>query len=115
MNLNYSADELPALLGNTIRQYRTSLDMSQEMLAERSELTSTYIGKLERGTTNPTVATLYKITTALGITLTQLFEEISDPEQSEEAPELYRFNQYLKNLPPERIATIHSFIEQLDS
>lgn len=105
--------ELALLIGNKIRQYRTEQSYSQEILAEKSELTTTYIGQVERGVTNPTVNTLYKITGALCITLADLFIDINTSKESD-SPELLHFLQYLRQLSPERIQLIHQFLKQLD-
>lgn len=115
MEFDPSAKELPSLIGNTIRQHRTNHDISQEVLAERSNLTSTYIGQLERGCMNPTIGTLYRITSALDITLLDLFKEIDESKSGIDSPELFRFIQYVKNLPPERISSIHQFLKDMES
>lgn len=47
------------------------------MLAEKAELHHTYIGQLERGEKNATIESIYKVTTALDIPLSALFENIS--------------------------------------
>lgn len=110
---NTSEQELVKRVGNTIRGYRLSNNISQETLAERSNLTSTYIGQLERGNMNPTVSTLQRITTALNISLLELFEESENSKSTADSPELFRFVQYLKNLPPEQITSIHQFLQDI--
>lgn len=65
-------------IGKRIRYYRTGQGMSQERLAEYSDLHPTYIGQLERGEKTPTIETLYRITKGLHITLSTLVEGIED-------------------------------------
>lgn len=55
---------------------------SQEILAEKAELHHTYIGQLERGEKNATIESIYKVTTALDIPLSALFENISPSSEA---------------------------------
>lgn len=64
-------------IGNRIRQIRTRKKLSQEKLAELSNLNTSYIGQIERGEKNPSVDTVYSIATALDIDISQLFNSIS--------------------------------------
>lgn len=61
------------LIGERIRDKRREKGLSQEELAERADIHSTYIGQLERGEKSATVDSLEKITAALGITFEELF------------------------------------------
>jgi transcriptional regulator with XRE-family HTH domain len=60
-------------LGAMIRNLRKSRGMTQEMLAERAELSAKYIGEIERGEKNPTFLILVYISTAIGIPVKDLF------------------------------------------
>lgn len=59
-------------LGEEIRQRRTALQLSQEALAAGAGLHRNVIGRLERGTYNPTVITLLSIVAELDISLAEL-------------------------------------------
>ena len=63
-------------LGKRIRNYRTACGISQEKLAELSGCHPTYIGQLERGEKNATVESIEKITAALQLPLSKLFEKL---------------------------------------
>lgn len=56
-----------AALGEAIRQVRARRDLSQEALSERAELHLTQIGGMERGTRNPSYATLVRLAGALRV------------------------------------------------
>ncbi|NTZ20973.1 XRE family transcriptional regulator [Paenibacillus sp. JMULE4] len=60
-------------VGERIRIIRQQRDISQEQLAFRAGLTPSYVGQLERGQKSPTVDTLDKISSALNVTLEDLF------------------------------------------
>jgi transcriptional regulator with XRE-family HTH domain len=55
-------------LGRAVRQRREKLGLSQEQFAFEVELDRTYVSGIERGIRNPTVATLVRLTRALGTT-----------------------------------------------
>ncbi|DAB03806.1 TPA: transcriptional regulator [Candidatus Gastranaerophilales bacterium HUM_10] len=61
-------------LGLNIKKYRLAQGFTQETLAEKIGIHPTYVGKLEGGKNNPSVKMLFKITRALGITLSDLFD-----------------------------------------
>lgn len=67
-------------VGERLRMYRSQKGWSQEKLAEMAGLHHTYIGQLERGEKNATLESISKVAFALGVPLSQLFENISlDP------------------------------------
>ena len=68
--------DIAKILGQRIRNYRTSKGLSQEKLAELSGCHHTYIGQLERGEKNATVESIEKIAAALNVSLSRLFENL---------------------------------------
>ena len=70
------------IIGERLRAYRIQKGWSQEILAEKAELHHTYIGQLERGEKNATIESIYKVTTALDIPLSALFENISPSSEA---------------------------------
>ena len=67
---------LQATLGDTIRQIRKQLGLSQEELAELSDLHRTYIGGIERGERNVSLENIVGIARALKVSPSQLLERI---------------------------------------
>ena len=59
--------------------------LSQEKLSELADCHPTYIGQLERGEKNATLESVWKISSALGIPLSKLFDKIpiQNPSESE--------------------------------
>ena len=66
-------------LGKRIRTERIDKKMTQEELAERAGLHPTYIGQVERGEKSLTITSLEKIVERLGISFSDLFENIQPP------------------------------------
>jgi transcriptional regulator with XRE-family HTH domain len=69
------SDKLSAIVGNNIKKYRKSLNISQEELAEKAGLHRTYIGGIERGERNITLDSLQVIATALNVAPVELIVE----------------------------------------
>ena len=67
------AYEVNIRLGRRIKRLRKELRISQEKLAERANIHRTYMGRIERGESNPPVYTVYKIAKALKKPLKDLF------------------------------------------
>ena len=70
--------DIAKIVGRRIRQFRKQQGLSQEKLAELSCCHPTYIGQLERGEKNATLESIEKITVALNIPLSTLFEKLDD-------------------------------------
>ena len=54
------------LLGAAVRDARKEAGFSQEKLAERADLSTVFISRIERGVESPSVDNLLKIAKALG-------------------------------------------------
>ncbi len=61
-------------LGKNIKRYRVEQNLTQEKLAEKTGVHQTYIGKLEIGKINASTKLLYKISRALKIKLSDVFD-----------------------------------------
>lgn len=55
------------ILGEMIRAKRKKSDLSQENLAEKADLSTVFISRVERGKESPSVDSLLKIAKALGV------------------------------------------------
>lgn len=62
-------------IGRKIKQYRLQLGLTQEELADRTELTKGYISQLENDLCSPSIATLQDILNVLGVSLQEFFTE----------------------------------------
>ena len=61
------------ILSSNIKKYRKKLNISQDKLSKLSDVTYNTIIKIESGKNiNPTIKTLMKIATALGVSLDEL-------------------------------------------
>lgn len=78
--------ELIRQIGQRIRNYRVQKGFSQERLAELSGCHPTYIGQIERGEKNATLESIEKISSALKISLSTLFEKLEPQNASQSIP-----------------------------
>ena len=65
-------DRISAKIGLKIVLERTKRKLSQEKLAELSDLSKNSLGAIERGTSSPSIDTLDRIAAALNIELSEL-------------------------------------------
>jgi transcriptional regulator with XRE-family HTH domain len=70
--------ELLILLGKRVHGLRVSKKWSQEEFAHVGGLHRTYIGQVERGEKNISFANLFKLSTALGVSLSQLLSGLEE-------------------------------------
>ena len=63
-------------LGLNVRRLREEASLTQEALAERCDLDSTYISGIERGVRNPSVLSLTRLAKGLNTTVSSICEDI---------------------------------------
>ena len=61
-------------VGRLIRKHRIAKGWSQEELADRASVHRTFVSSIERGVRNPTVTSLHRIASALGLTVSEMLE-----------------------------------------
>ena len=64
-----------------IQKYRIAQGLTQENLAERVDLSVSYISEIENGKKRPSLKTLEKIATALDVSLVSLMGEDSKKDR----------------------------------
>ena len=62
-------------IGKKIKELRVMKGLTQEELADRSELSKGFISQLERDLTSPSISTLVDILQCLGTDLKEFFSE----------------------------------------
>jgi two-component system response regulator len=64
--------------GAEVKRRRMQLGISQEKLAERANLHRTYVSDVEAGKRNPSLASIQRLTLALGASLGAIFASVED-------------------------------------
>jgi transcriptional regulator with XRE-family HTH domain len=71
-------DQLHRRFGEALRELRGQAGMSQEQLAEASDLTRNYVSELELGQKSPSLRTIAKMAKALGTRPHELVKAADD-------------------------------------
>ena len=91
--------DIAEAVGKRIYAIRTSKHMSRKDLAKRSGLHLTYIGQLERGERNATIATLESVSYALNVPIERFVEYITPGMASQETAANECYNLILEQTP----------------
>jgi transcriptional regulator with XRE-family HTH domain len=76
-----NGQELRSILGKGIRFYRQQRQLSQAALAERAEISITFLSNIERGIKYPTSDTLSAIANGLGVEVFELYRHDHSPTE----------------------------------
>ena len=66
----------PVLVGNVIADFRKKKGVSQEVLSGLADIGRTHLSAIERGERKPTLETLYRISCALDVKMSDIVREI---------------------------------------
>lgn len=70
----HSARSTVLNFGFHVRAQRLAVGLSQQELGRRARVTANFIGKMERGTSNPSLVTMALVAAALGCSLAELLQ-----------------------------------------
>jgi transcriptional regulator with XRE-family HTH domain len=73
-------DEIVRLFGARLREMRRSRGMTQAQLAEKAQVTVSYVGRLEAGGAAPGIDLVGRLATALGTTVAELLPTSAPPD-----------------------------------
>lgn len=65
-------------LGQRVREERLKLNLTQEQLAESIDISSSYMGQIERGERSVTLDTLVRLVNKLGVTIDYLLQDYTN-------------------------------------
>ncbi|PAB57734.1 helix-turn-helix domain-containing protein [Anaeromicrobium sediminis] len=68
-------DKLNHVIGNNLKDLRKSLGYTLDKLSEVTGISKSMLGQIERGESNPTINTLWKICNGLQVSFTSLVDE----------------------------------------
>lgn len=66
----------PQIVGDVIADFRKRKNLSQEVLSGLADIGRTHLSAIERGERKPTLETLYRISCALDVKMSDIVEEI---------------------------------------
>jgi len=115
----------PPEIGKTVKAYRIEKNITLSELSDRSGVSKGMLSQIENGTANPTLATAWKISTALGFSLEEFlgdqkkgvcFNLVIYPRTAEQLPKKKKLNVcdlyfgFATNLPRHLAAELPAFI-----
>ena len=68
----------PRIVGRAIAALRTEKEPSQEVLSGLSDIGRTHLSAIERGERKPTLETLYRISCALNVPMSDIVKRIEE-------------------------------------
>lgn len=71
--MDFQRDAVSVDVGQRLKELREERRMSIRSLATKSNLSANALSMIERGKTSPSVSTLYKLSDALGVPITEFF------------------------------------------
>ena len=78
---SFQRDAVSVDVSARLRELREAQGISMRTLASRSGLSANALSMIERGTTSPSVSTLYKLASALGVSITAFFGVENEKKQ----------------------------------
>ena len=87
-----NGQELRAVLGKGIRFYRQQRQLSQSALAEKADISITFLSNIERGIKYPTSDTLSAIANGLGVEVFELFRHDYSPIENRSLFERFKID-----------------------
>lgn len=79
--VTFQHEALSVNVGSRLRELREARNISMRTLATKSGLSANALSMIERGKTSPSVSTLYKLSDAMGISITAFFGVETDRKQ----------------------------------
>lgn len=75
-------DDIRRRFGKQLKQLRLQRGMTQQQLAERADVSISFLGNIERGAKSPTIDTMQKLSTALNVPLVALVGFEAEAEEA---------------------------------
>lgn len=97
-------------IGKNIRKFREIKKLRQEDLAEKTDLTTNYIGMIERGEKIPSLETFINILNSLGVSADMVLSDVLDNGYKVKDSLL---NEKLEKLVPENRNRIYEVIDTM--
>ena len=100
-------------IGERIRELRKHAGLTQEKLALDANIGVSFLGDVERGLKKPSIETLEKLLSALGMTLIDFFNFDLKYNPIKESSALDKINALLKRLPENEIETVYNIVVEI--
>ncbi|WP_003545307.1 helix-turn-helix domain-containing protein [Desulfotomaculum nigrificans] len=96
-------------IASRIIELRKNIGFNTNQLAKLANISYSTLYEVETGKKQPSVYTLEKICTALGITLSEFFSDTQ--EQEPLPPEVRQICEKVKQLPPDKLKVLNAVLD----
>ncbi len=103
--------DIKKLFGMRMKELRRNRELSQEKLAEKTDVSSKYLSRIEMGQHFPSMEVLLKLTGALNIEIKDLFEFSHKASSQKELKET--LNSLLKEADDERLRLVVKIVKAI--
>ena len=105
-----------ATAGQALRKLRKEKGFTLEELAERAEISVSYLSHIERGTRQAPLTALESLAHVLGVNLYELFAPSSSVQTAKETPSTYdvKIKGILKKLTEREKKSLHGLLKQFE-
>lgn len=93
----WDSEEIKIQIGIIFKLYRLRKGLSQFQLANEIDLSKDYIGRIERGTTNPTIEIIITMCNFLEVDIIQVFSKLSKSQLESMISETILLEEKFKN------------------
>lgn len=97
-------------IGRRVKLYRTKANITQAQLAEKLDISVSYISQIERGNTEVSLKRLEEIANIINVKLEILVAEV-EPNST---VSVFEINEMVKNWTPQQMETLLNIIQNLD-
>jgi transcriptional regulator with XRE-family HTH domain len=100
--------------GQSLRRLRKEKGFTLEELAERAQISVSFLSHIERGTRQAPLSTLESLAQILGLNLYELFAPETGASMARETPSTYdtKIKQLLKGLSPSEKKSVHHLMKE---
>ncbi|NVM23249.1 MAG: helix-turn-helix transcriptional regulator [Desulfobacterales bacterium] len=102
-------------LGMRIKTLREQKGWRQEDIQDKTEFSSRYLGRIERGTVNPTLDTLLRLCEIFEVELSELFRLIDTEKETSLQREklVVKLTTIIRSGDPDRLRKLGVFIDEI--
>ena len=93
----WDSEEIKSQIGIIFKLYRLRKGLSQFQLANEIELSKDYIGRIERGTTNPTIEIIITVCNFLEVDIIQIVSKLNQSQLESIMSETILLEEKFKN------------------
>ena len=104
---SHHADAYLHRLGERVRTLRNQRGMTRKALAQHAKVSERYLAQLEAGLGNCSIVLLRRIARAIGLPVTQLVQEGTEPPL-----DLVLLSQFLERLPPDMLVEARKLVTE---